>query len=55
MRVDEIKNVLIVGSGTMGQQIGFQCALYDYNVVMYDIKKRCWKRRWKGLTESLQG
>ena len=39
MKVDEIKNVLIVGSGTMGQQIGFQCALYDCNVVLYDIKK----------------
>ena len=39
MRVDDIKNVLIVGSGTMGQQIGFQCALYDCNVVLYDIKK----------------
>jgi 3-hydroxybutyryl-CoA dehydrogenase len=23
----------------MGQQIGFQCALYDCNVVLYDIKK----------------
>jgi 3-hydroxybutyryl-CoA dehydrogenase len=39
MRVDDIKNVLIVGSGTMGLQIGFQCALYDCNVVLYDIKK----------------
>ena len=39
MRVDDIKNVLIAGSGTMGQQIGFQCALYDCNVVLYDIKK----------------
>ena len=39
MKVDDIKNVLIVGSGTMGQQIGFQCALYDCNVVLYDIKK----------------
>ncbi|PKN50718.1 MAG: 3-hydroxybutyryl-CoA dehydrogenase [Deltaproteobacteria bacterium HGW-Deltaproteobacteria-13] len=39
MKVEEIKNVLIVGSGTMGQQIGFQCALNDCNVVLYDIKK----------------
>ena len=39
MKVDDIKNVLIVGSGTMGQQIGFQCALYDCNVTLYDIKK----------------
>lgn len=39
MKVEDIKNVLIVGSGTMGQQIGFQCALYDCNVVLYDIKQ----------------
>ncbi|MFA5323782.1 MAG: 3-hydroxyacyl-CoA dehydrogenase [Smithella sp.] len=39
MKVEDINNVLIVGSGTMGQQIGFQCALYDCNVTLYDIKK----------------
>jgi len=39
MKVDDIKNVLIAGSGTMGQQIGFQCALYDRNVVLYDVKE----------------
>jgi len=39
MKVDDIKNVLIAGSGTMGQQIGFQCALHDCNVVLYDLKK----------------
>ena len=39
MKVNDIKNVLIAGSGTMGQQIGFQCALHDCNVVLYDIKK----------------
>ena len=39
MKVEDIKNVLIVGSGTMGQQIGFQCALYGCHVTLYDIKK----------------
>jgi len=39
MKVEDIKNVLIAGSGTMGQQIGFQCALYDCSVMLYDIKK----------------
>lgn len=37
MKVDDIKNILIIGSGTMGQQIGFQCALYGCHVVLYDI------------------
>ncbi len=35
--LEDIKTVLIIGSGTMGQQIGFQCAVSGYNVVMYDI------------------
>lgn len=44
MKVEDIKNVLIAGGGTMGQQIGFQCALYDCNVVLYDIKKEMLKK-----------
>jgi 3-hydroxybutyryl-CoA dehydrogenase len=37
MNIDEIKQVLIVGSGNMGQQIGFQCAVSGYGVILYDI------------------
>jgi 3-hydroxybutyryl-CoA dehydrogenase len=37
MNIDDIKTVLIIGSGNMGQQIGFQCAATGYDVVMYDI------------------
>jgi 3-hydroxybutyryl-CoA dehydrogenase len=37
MNIDDIKTVLIIGSGNMGQQIGFQCAACGYDVVMYDI------------------
>ena len=33
----EIRRVLVVGSGTMGQQIGFQCAGHGLDVVLYDI------------------
>lgn len=44
MKVDNIKHVLIAGSGTMGQQIGFQCALYNCNVVLYDIDKELLKK-----------
>lgn len=29
--------ILIVGAGTMGSQIGFQCALHGRQVVMYDV------------------
>lgn len=37
MQVDDIKQVLILGSGTMGRQIGFHCAASGYEVVYYDI------------------
>lgn len=37
MKIDDIRQVLIIGSGTMGQQIGFQCAVSGYDVVLYDV------------------
>ncbi len=32
----DIKNVLILGAGSMGSQIGFQCAASGFNVTIYD-------------------
>ena len=32
----EIKKVLVVGVGTMGQQIGFQCAIHGFETIMYN-------------------
>ena len=37
MKLEDIRRVLIVGAGTMGQQIGLQCAMHGYTVVLYDI------------------
>ncbi|HKR99827.1 MAG TPA: 3-hydroxyacyl-CoA dehydrogenase NAD-binding domain-containing protein, partial [Candidatus Dormibacteraeota bacterium] len=37
MNIDEVRRVVVVGSGTMGQQIGFQCAAHGFDVVLYDI------------------
>jgi len=37
MKVDDVNRVLILGAGTMGQQIGLQCAMYGYDVVYYDL------------------
>ena len=34
-----IKKVLIVGSGTLGQQIGFQCATHGFETTMYDLRE----------------
>ena len=35
-----IRKVLIVGSGTLGQQIGFQCAMHGFDVAMYDLSEK---------------
>jgi 3-hydroxybutyryl-CoA dehydrogenase len=37
MQLEDIKKVLIIGSGTMGQQIGFQCAIHGFEVALYDV------------------
>jgi 3-hydroxybutyryl-CoA dehydrogenase len=37
MQIGDVQRVAIVGAGTMGQQIGFQCAGHGYDVVMYDV------------------
>jgi 3-hydroxybutyryl-CoA dehydrogenase len=39
MKIEEIKKVLILGAGTMGQQIGLQCAMNGYEVVYYDLNQ----------------
>jgi 3-hydroxybutyryl-CoA dehydrogenase len=39
VKIQDINRILIVGAGTMGQQIGLLCALNKYDVVMYDISK----------------
>ncbi len=36
MNIDDIRRVLIIGAGNMGQQIGFQCAVSGYEVSFYD-------------------
>ena len=35
--MEEIRRVLVVGAGTMGQQIGFQCAAHELEVALYDV------------------
>jgi 3-hydroxybutyryl-CoA dehydrogenase len=37
VKIDDIRNILIIGAGTMGQQIAFQCAISGYHVVLFDI------------------
>lgn len=37
MQIEDVRRIAIVGAGTMGQQIGFQCAGHGYDVVIYDV------------------
>ena len=36
MRADEVRRVLVIGSGTMGLQIGLQAATHGFDVVVHD-------------------
>lgn len=38
MDIRDVRRVLVVGSGTMGLQVGLQCATSGYNVAMYDLE-----------------
>jgi 3-hydroxybutyryl-CoA dehydrogenase len=40
----DIKNILIIGCGTLGLRIGLRCALDGYNVRMYDISDKILER-----------
>jgi 3-hydroxybutyryl-CoA dehydrogenase len=37
MQIDDVRRIAVVGAGTMGQQIAFQCAGHGYDVVVYDV------------------
>ncbi len=37
MQIEDVRRIAIVGAGTMGQQIAFQCAGHGYDVVIYDV------------------
>ena len=38
MHIDDVRRVLVIGSGTMGLQIGLQAAAHGYNVVLHDAE-----------------
>ena len=47
MELKDIKKVLILGAGAMGQQIGFVCAMHGYRVTYYDISDEVLKTSMK--------
>jgi len=58
MDIQDVRRVLIVGSGTMGLQIGLQCATHGYEVTLYDIEPAALddgERRIRAYAEELVG
>jgi 3-hydroxybutyryl-CoA dehydrogenase len=51
MKIEDIKRVLILGAGTMGQQIGLQCAMHGYEVVYYDLNQEILDKALKRVTK----
>lgn len=39
MKIDDIKRITIIGAGNMGQQIGTQCAVSGFDVILFDISQ----------------
>jgi len=57
MQIDDVRRVAIVGAGTMGQQIAFQCAGHGYDVAIYDVEPSALeaaKQRIGAYAESLE-
>jgi len=50
MLADEVARVLVVGAGTMAQQIALQCAMHGFAVVMLDSDAEALTRARAQLT-----
>jgi 3-hydroxybutyryl-CoA dehydrogenase len=55
LHIDDVRRVAIVGGGTMGQQIGFQCAGHGYDVVIYDVDASALEGARKRIDDYAQG
>jgi 3-hydroxybutyryl-CoA dehydrogenase len=51
MKVEDIRKVLILGAGTMGQQIGLQCAMHGYDVVYHDLSQEILDKAMKRVAK----
>ena len=57
MKLSDIKNVLVLGAGTMGLRIGLQAALSGFNVTIYDVSEKSLSSALKmqaGILQHLQ-
>ncbi len=49
----KIKNITVIGAGTMGNGIAHVCAQYGYNVTLNDVKQEIIDRGLKTITSNL--
>ena len=55
MRIEDVHQVLVIGSGTMGLEIGLQAATHGYDVVVYEIDagaREAAPQRLRGYAEA---
>ncbi|HQO40228.1 MAG TPA: 3-hydroxyacyl-CoA dehydrogenase [Spirochaetota bacterium] len=55
MNIDDIKKVVLLGAGTMGQQISVPCSLSGYDVVIYDINADALAKAMERIPEIFKG
>jgi 3-hydroxybutyryl-CoA dehydrogenase len=55
MRIEDVHQVLVIGGGTMGLEIGLQAATHGYPVVLYETDAAAWEtapQRLRGYAET---
>jgi 3-hydroxybutyryl-CoA dehydrogenase len=55
MNIDDVRKVLLLGAGTMGQQISVPCSLAGYDVVIYDINEDAFTIAMERIQKILSG
>jgi 3-hydroxybutyryl-CoA dehydrogenase len=55
MKIDDVKNVCVVGAGNMGHQISLHCALHGYKVVCTDVIPAVLEKAEKFVGTYLEG
>ncbi len=55
MKIDDIKKVLLLGAGTMGQQISIPCSLAGFDVVIYDINEEMFPKAMRRIPKIMAG
>ncbi len=55
MDINDVKKIVLLGAGTMGQQISIPCSLAGYDVVIYDINEDALKKAMERIPDIMTG